>query len=336
MTYSSLGYLEAPYLEDAYLAEIYANNLGWQINRLLGATLGWQVNLVIYNTKNLRILCDFDSRGGGGVTGNNAWSNPSATGQNWQVFVGGTATGDYDASNLNTDIIEQIYRSTTANNVILRCDTETAQGVSPDTFAILGHNLSKGALVTITGATNSDMTGQIFTTTLDINTENAYYIVPEGDFPLDQARYWQFAFQDPSNSDGYIQIGTILFGRSVIMDRENFNARVRFGHRHFKDEIRTEGFTTVSNDRALKKYLRIDFQNLSFGTGNYTKLANIFDKDRTSLKCLWIPTPVSPPPQRFAVFGKLKDIPEEEHNVIGDANEDLDFISMSIEVDESL
>ena len=38
--------------------------------------------------------------------------------------------------------------------------------------------------------------------------------------------------------------------------------------------------------------------------------------------------------ERFAVFGKIKKIPEQRHNVKG-INENLDFIEMNIEIDEA-
>ena len=41
-------------------------------------------------------------------------------------------------------------------------------------------------------------------------------------------------------------------------------------------------------------------------------------------------------PARFGVFGKLTELPTEEHNVMGDANEDLDFVTFNVDIDEAL
>ena len=87
----------------------------------------------------------------------------------------------------------------------------------------------------------------------------------------------------------------------------------------------------MSNDRALKYAVGLEFRRLRYNRGNYNNIRGVFDTARTSLKCLWIPTPQYP--QRFAVFGKLPSIPPEVHNVKG---ENMDFVDLSIEVDESI
>jgi hypothetical protein len=128
-----------------------------------------------------------------------------------------------------------------------------------------------------------------------------------------------------------LQIGTIVFGSSIIFQGECFVDQVTRSTKHFSDKIETEGFTNVSNDRALKYAVGLDFRSLRYNRGNYNNIRGVFDFARTSLKCLWIPTPQYP--QRFAVFGKLASIPVETHNVKG---ETLDFVDFSIELDESL
>ena len=91
----------------------------------------------------------------------------------------------------------------------------------------------------------------------------------------------------------------------------------------------------MANSRALKRSIRLDFPNISYDSGDYTKLDDLINFSRTTLKCLWIPDPRTLSlMRRFAVFGKLKQIPEQRHNVKG-INENLDFIDMTFEIDEA-
>jgi len=279
--------------------------------------VGSQVRAVLYNTTNLRILCDFPSRGFSGL--------------NW--VANSTATGDFNVNNLNTDIVEQIWRSDMGDiaGIELKCDTEIPQGVFLDTFAILGHNFTISASIQLQGSTTSNFATVNFSTDLSVirNHDNIYYIAPN--LPTASYRYWRVLITDITNAYGYLQVGTIVFGSSIIFQGECFVDQVFKSTRHFSDKVETEGFTNVSNDRALKYAVGLDFRSLRYNRGNYNNIRGVFDFARTSFKCLWIPTPQYP--ERFAVFGKLPQIPTEAHNNKG---YDMDFIDFSIEVDESL
>ena len=106
--------------------------------------------------------------------------------------------------------------------------------------------------------------------------------------------------------------------------------------RHFADSVRTEGFTSVKNDRSIKDAVTLTFAKLEFDKGNFQALAEIFRTARTSQKCLWIPTPSPTDPsfnERFAVFAKMTEIPEQQHLVMGEI--EGDFIDLVIELDEA-
>lgn len=287
---------------------------GMEVDRLGGVTSGMQTRLVLYNTKLLRVLIDFPSRGTSGIN----WSSTS------------TASGDFDVNNLNTDIVEQVWRSSGATSAVLVCDTEVTQGIPIDTLAILNHNLTRSATITVEGSPNSAFSIIQQTFTVEMTTTNAYYIAEN--FPTTQSRYWRFIINDTTNPSGYLQIGTIVFGTSIIFQGESFVDTVTRRNIHFADKVATEGFTNVSNDRALKRAVALEFRHIDYGKGNYKSISNVFDSARTSLKCLWIPDPQDPP--RFSVFGKLSSIPEEAHRNMGPGA--ADTVDFSLEVDESL
>jgi len=287
-----------------------------QVDRVKITVKGAQILFALYNTYNLRILCDFPSRG--------------TTGLNWTASS--TASGDFLINNVNTDIVEQVWRSaaTVKTGITLTCDTQISQGVFLDTLAMLNHNLTRSATVQLQGSTDAGFATVDFDENLEvIDDVNLYYIAPT--LPQVSYRYWRFIINDSTNTNDSLQIGTIVFGSSVIFQGECFVDQVQRGTKHFSDKIETEGFTNVSNDRALKYSTQLEFRFLNFQKGNYRNIRNIFRTARTSLKCLWIPTPQFP--DRFAVFGKLTQIPVETHKVI---SEDADYVSFNLEVDESL
>ena len=371
------GYLEDPYLSDPYLRRICAQGgmqaeflivetmpLGQQSQfnivdkpRALGMqaeftilaetaigqqadfvtlyALGMQCNIALYNTNNLRFMYEFPSRGLSGASGTNAWGNAAGSGLSWKS--NSTEAGDFDVSNLNTDIVEQVWRSDlgTVTGINLDCDTERPQGVFLDTLAILNHNLTSSAVVNLIGSNTSNFSVIGTTIPLEVRDDdpNIYYIAPS--LPNVGYRYWRIAIDDSSNPDNYIQIGTIVFGDSSIFFGECFVDEVEFQLKDYADTVNTEAFTNVKNSRAQKKLLRLDFRSLAYQKANFRLMRTLFREARTILKVLWIPTP-DPVNQeymaRFALFAKLTQIPIEKHNHKGG---DADYVSFTVELDES-
>lgn len=307
------GYLVEPYLTDPYLAPFICAHLRMQHNLVSGVRIHTQILHAIYNTTNLRILYEFPSRG--------------SSGTNWSVIAGGTETGDFSINNVNSDIVEQVYRST-AKVITIQCDTQITQGIFNDTLAILGHNFTTSASVTMQGSSDPTFSSVGLSETLDVELENLYWISPF--LPQNSYRYWRFIINDTTNANN-LQIGTIVFGSSIIFNGECFIDDVVRRKTHFADRVRTEGYSAVSNDRALKRAVSLSFRRLDFNRDNYENLVEVIDYARTSLKCLWIPTPSFA--SRFAVFGKLSEIPVENHKALG---QNADYIDLDVNVDEAL
>lgn len=289
--------------------------LGFQADNKKSKSLKFQLRKVLYNTFNIRILQDFPSRG--------------LTGSSWSLSIGSQAAGDFGINNLNTDIVEQTFRTTAPNLAVLVCDTGISNGVFVDTIGILNHNLTTSADVKVEGSQSTSFTNSV-TYNLRVNdTKNIVWVNP--DLPLQSYRYWRFTISNPTNVAGYIEIGSIVFGSALIFQGENIVDSVTKTTKHYADKVETEGFTSVSNDRALKTAVSLEFRNLDYLKENYALLQKVFLQNRTSLKALWIPTPRQP--ERFAVFGKLATLPSEQHQTWGS---DVQLVSFSVEVDESL
>jgi len=280
-----------------------------------------QVTAVIYNTRRLRFMDVFPSRGTAALLGNNWTSYPYQS------------NPDFSPNNVNTDVPEQVFRSPdgTSAFVTLTCDSGLPQGVFLDTLAILNHNLTRGAVVSLQGSNDNFATTGV-NIPIEVTTGDIYYISPS--LPHDGWRYWRLTFIDNANPDTFVRVGIVLFGAARIFTMsENFVQPLISGLRDFKDVMATEGYTNVSNDRALRRSLRLQFENLALDRQNYQQLDTVFQTARTTSKVLWIPTPYNP--ERYSVFAKLTQLPDM--TVISNAEDGgTDYLTFSIEVDESL
>jgi hypothetical protein len=192
---------------------------------------------------------------------------------------------------------------------------------------MLNHNLTQGATILLQ-ASNDNFATTPFNENVIVEPENAYWISPL--LPITAYRYWRINIVDTSNPDGFIQIGTIIFGSATIFNTlENFNDDVRFGLKQFEDKIYTEGFTNVSNDRGQKKFLELNFTDIRSKDSNFKNLRQLFKTHGSLLKVLYVPIPTEP--STFAVFSKLEKIPEESHKQMGER-----YVSLTLNMDESL
>ena len=293
---------------------------GFQFEAISIEATGFQFRAAIYSATAPRILCEFPSRG---TVTNNWVSNSTETG--------------FNVNSVNTDIVEEVWRSAsgTITGVNLDCDTGLAQGVAVDTVAILNTNLTTSATVSLLGSNVSDYSVIERTIPLaPLSNGNMYHI--NQDIPFTQQRYWRISIDDPTNSNGHLQIGLVVFGQGEIIINECFTDQIQFEQRDFTKTVRTEGQTTVAISRSQKRRISLNFQSLLIGEGNYAKLRNVFETFRTTLKCLWIPTPdpvIHTTTDRYAVFAKLTNVPVEQHNNKGP---DHIYVDLTIDLDESL
>ena len=321
MTYNlPLGYMRSNNNVTNYRSDQPAAGIGLQVQLLKRATLPLQVLFKFYNDFALRILYDFGNRGLTGET----WTNAD------------TETG-YDVNDLNNDIVENIWRTEDdINSTALYLDSEYPQGILVDTLCILNHNLTQNATITWESSPNPSFLVEVETIELEITPNNIYWIAPT--LPNYQHRYHRFFINDSGKvlSTDYISIGTILMGNSFVMHNEDIVDRITFGHKEFADKVETEGYDNITNSRALKRNIIVDFMSINYTGPNYSVLNNIFTTYRTSLKTMWIPTPSSTDQtltDRFAVFGKMASMPSQTHNYKGPNEQYIDF---TVEVDESL
>jgi hypothetical protein len=304
---------------------------GFQFEVRKAVPFGFQFRVVPYNIKKLRVLCEFPSRGRAATTGgNNAWGNPDGGGENWLASsTEPSSTDSFDVQNLNTDFVEQHWRSATGVlTATLDCDTEVT-GIFVDTMGMLETNLTTSAVVKFQASDTSNFASIEFEATIapQLDGDNCY-IAPE--LPVQDYRYWRFDIADPTNPDNFLKVGTIVFGAATVLSTQCIVSRVEREDVNYTDTVFTEGQSGVQNDRGIKSKVRMGFKSWEFSSSDYAAMQDVFTTARTVLKCLWIPTPEFP--KRFMIFGKMNRIPKQIHNAL---SEQADYVDFSVEVDEA-
>jgi hypothetical protein len=314
---SASPYLADPYLTVPYLASRVCVSAGAQVKVIAVESTAAQVIVSLYNTTNLRVLYDFDSRGDDGLNWTSTSTEPSST-------------DSFDVNNVNTDVVEQVWRSATGTVTGITLDADL--GAFPsflDTMAFLNHNMTTSAVVNVFLSNNPAHApvGETFTFTQTV--DDSIYIKPE--LASLGWNYMRITIDDPTNPNGFILIGTIISGSSLVLtDNECFTQTVRRIPVSYADGIETEAFTHVKNFRGIRRKTQLTFKNIEYNGSNWPRLDILFTIINTTLKALWIPTPQFP--LRYMTFAKLTKIPEETHNVI---SEQSDWVNFTIDTDEA-
>lgn len=260
--------------------------------------LSWRVSM--YNTSQLRILWEFASDG-------IELANYTASSE---------VSLDYEIENIKSDIVEKVWRSTGVASEFIGFDAGSEIGI--DTFALINTNLSQNAVLTLTAYSIEDdynnNTNAVMIDTIpmpsDPTEDNVIWIRGSAVGVGDVYQWYRLTIEDPGNADGYIEIGRCIGGQAFVFDTENCTTNIEFGYKNFKNEVSLNGYTAASNNRALKKTLRLVFQDLNaISRNNYSEWMRLVKYCRDTLKMLVIPDPQNP--YRFSLFAKLTEIPME-------------------------
>ena len=125
----------------------------------------------------------------------------------------------YPVENMQNQRLSKRWRSTDASAQTIVVNLGSAQAV--DTVAILGHNFSGSAAVTIEAHT-SDSWGtpalSAITLTYDAGAILSYF----GSAATFQ--YWRFILDDPNNADGYVEVGRPWLGTFLAIDPSSLDS----------------------------------------------------------------------------------------------------------------
>lgn len=245
---------------------------------------------------------------------------------------------DKGVLNLKSDIIEQYWQTSVAEDQWFQFDVGYGHTTLIDTLALIGTNLTTSSVINIYGYGTSTSAAPSDWSTVplmfriypssDPLEKNIIYIAqtqPIGDF-----RHFRITISDPTNPDGFIRIGRFVAGMATIFSTENCLSNVSFKTENYKDEFKINGFTSIANNRTMKRQLTLSFENLNrIQYTNYRRLMTYINYCRDTLKALVIIDPKEP--YQFTVFSKLKETPSENHNYI---SSDTSIVELQLVYDE--
>jgi hypothetical protein len=239
------------------------------------------------------------------------------------VSVTSTAAGDHDKVNLTTSPLRQTWRSTDTTNqeIVIQANDTT---VTPDIFAILNHNLTEDAVVTLQCAYTNDFSAPALTVPFIWN-EKHMAIVQD----LGQAySYYKIKIIDPGNPCGFVEIGRIVAGQTfAFTNNEDIDDGISISTDDLASTMQTEGFFRASNERVKLETLQVKFPKLSSRNGEDTNYKGLIKMMRFVGTTQPFLTVVDPNEPYFSLmWGQLKMIPGRMYSI----NRYTDF-NMSIE-----
>ena len=231
------------------------------------------------NTTGIKFLYTF-------LAGDYDYLNPGAN----VLSVTSQAAGDHDKGNLTTPALRETWRSTGVGSwqeiVIQTTDTT----VTPDCFAILGHNLTSLAVVQVLGSMTTDFTGAVAVPM----TWTKKHMVLLTSFGV-AYNYWKFRILDPTNACGFIEIGAIRIGKTLTFtNNEDITDDITVTPTDKAYKTETEGFFRAFNQRVIVDQLQVSFSKLittSNGGDNYAALRTMFDTVGVTFPFLTITDP---------------------------------------------
>ena len=120
----------------------------------------------------------------------------------------------FPVTNVEVLPISKPYR-TLAGNIVdqkFHIDFATAQAI--DFIALIAHNLTSGATITLRGGASHDPDGSAFSTTLSWASGIAWKILSASE----SHKNWSIELDDEANSDGHLSVGYIVIGLKTALD----------------------------------------------------------------------------------------------------------------------
>jgi len=252
--------------------------------------------------------------------GNRQIQNPGSN----ILSVTSQAAGDFDKSNLLTDTVRQVWRSTDVlswQEIVIEADIET----EIDTFAILGHNFTEDVVVQLQANISNNFVAPPVNITIPYQKQNMVWTSPLGDI----YRYYKIRILDPTNPCGYVEIGRVVGGRAVIMvNAEDISDDFEISYDDMSKTMKSEGFFRVANENVKVRTVNCKFQKLKTNVGsnqNFLALRKLFNYVGVTRPFLTIVTREDP--GFCSIWGQLKDIPGETYTI-------NQYVTQNVKVEE--
>lgn len=200
------------------------------------------------------------------------------------TITGSLAVGDMSLQNLKAMNIYQKYRTTNLSAVI-NIDLGSAQSI--DFASVIAHNLG-GTITVKAGTTDSvaDYTSGALNaiTGTDMSHSRNTFATK---FTAQSYRYWQFAFSDVSNPDGYLEMGRVYLSK-CFQPSKNAVYGMEEG---YKDDSRSAWTVSGGLSSVSRTPKRVAKWELDFATSAemYAQARDIDRTRGTSKDVLFIP-----------------------------------------------
>lgn len=118
----------------------------------------------------------------------------------------------YPAANLQTLPIANTYRSGNIATITIQIGLGAAAAFR--LVALINHNLTSTALVTVRGGSVAVPDGSQFITTIPWRQRDMFKLID----PAQSWQFWSIVISDPANLSGFLEIGYLLGGNAVTLD----------------------------------------------------------------------------------------------------------------------
>ncbi len=193
------------------------------------------------------------------------------------LVVGASENSLFPASNLIVLPVSKPYRSADGGTTSQKIRIDFPTSKSTDQVALINHNLTNAATITLNGGTTPDPDGGEFTVAM---TWREFTIFENLD-STKTFKHWAILIEDPTNLDGFIQAGYVSMGVKTTFGF-GFNFGWRFIDEVVNVELQTEFGSPDVSALFRRVKLRLQFQHLTEAQGNtvrdlYTSLQKNVD-----------------------------------------------------------
>lgn len=140
---------------------------------------------------------------------------------------------------------------------------EDDTGKKIDFIEILAHNFTAGATIEVKGSMESDFSDTVETVVIPYNEDDIFYFFPSAI----TRRYWKVEITDALNSDGYIEIATILCGKYAQLNRR-FAPEYEIGEDDFSEFEYSDSQVLFAQEKDALNIRRYSYQALNTASIN--------------------------------------------------------------------
>lgn len=187
----------------------------------------------------------------------------------------------YPKANSQALPISKPFRFTGCTSENIQIDLGSAKSI--DLFALVNHNLTSAATITVNGGSSANPDGSQYTTTITWRQYDAFKYLAS----VQTWRYWKLIFANSTNPDGYVQLGYVMLGNATEFTF-NFQYGWQFEDRYENQDLMSEFGVPFVAELYYQKRFALRFGPLS--AANMDILRTLYTGAKRNLNpTFWIP-----------------------------------------------